>query len=72
MKSVVQNIQTEEFARVRIGIGAPEDKGDLINYVIGHIPKEEIELLDKAASKAADAVTQIIENGIDAAMNEFN
>ena len=41
MKSVVENLQTEEFARIRVGIGRPEHENDAINYVIGKMPKEE-------------------------------
>ena len=72
MKSVIQNIQMKEFPRVRVGIGMPEHKNDLINYVIGKIPKEEIEILDKSTTKAKEAVIEIIKNGIDRAMNKFN
>ena len=72
MKSVIENLQTEEFARVRVGIGAPEYKGDAVNYVIGPIPKKEKEILDDAVSKATEAVVYILENGIDAAMNKYN
>lgn len=72
MKSVVQELQTEEFARIRIGIGKPKWKEDMINYVIGAIPEEESEILDKGTSKAAKAMIEILENGIDIAMNKFN
>ena len=72
MKSVIQNIQMKEFPRVRVGIGMPEHKNDLINYVIGKIPKEEIEILDKSTTKAKEAVIEIIKNGINRAMNKFN
>jgi len=72
MKSVVQNLQTQDFIRVRVGIGQPEHKGDLINYVTNQIPKDEKEILQKGVDKAAEAVLSIIENGIDIAMNTFN
>ena len=72
MKSVIQNLNTEEFIRVRVGIGTPENKGDMINYVIGQIPKREREILDKAIEKAKDSVIEVLENGIDMAMNKFN
>ena len=72
MKSVIQNIQMKEFSRVRVGIGMPEYKNDLINYVIGKIPEEEIEILDKSTTKAKEAVIEIIKNGVDMAMNKFN
>ena len=72
MKSVINEIQTEKFPRVRIGIGRPEYKSDLINYVIGKIPEQEIQVLDKSTTLAKDAVIEIIKNGIDKAMNKFN
>lgn len=72
MKSIIQNIGTEEFWRIRIGIGRPEHNGDEINYVIGAIPEDEIPKLDDGVKKAKDAVIEILKNGIDSAMNKFN
>ena len=72
MKSVIEELQSEDFSRIRIGIGKPEFKDDAINYVIGAIPQEQIENLDKGTSKAQEAMTSILKNGIDKAMNEFN
>ena len=72
MKSVVENLNTEEFIRVRVGIGKPENKVDMINYVIGAIPKREKEILEKSIKLAAESVIDILENGIDDAMNKFN
>ena len=72
MKSVVENLKTEEFLRVRVGIGVPENKEDTINYVIGKIPKRETEIIEKAQEKAAQSIFEILENGIDSAMNKFN
>ena len=72
MKSVTESLATQNFPRVRVGIGKPEFKDDLINYVIGKISKEEQEFLDKGVEKAKDAVIEIIKNGIDFAMNKYN
>lgn len=72
MKSVIENLNTENFMRVRVGIGTPENKEDTINYVIGQIPKKEKEKLDGSVKIAAESVLEIIENGIDIAMNKFN
>ena len=72
MKSVVQQLGTEEFSRVRIGIGTPEHKNDIINYVIGHITDEEYEILQIGVKKASEAIDEIIKNGIDIAMNKYN
>lgn len=72
MKSVISELNSMDFARIRIGIGRPKFKDDSINYVIGAIPEEEEKLLDEATSKAADAIIAILKNGIDNAMNKFN
>ena len=72
MKSVIECINSTEFARVRVGIGMPEYKGDLINYVIGYVPEEEKHILDKACEIAKKAVIEILEYGIDIAMNKIN
>ena len=72
MKSVIECIGSEKFSRVRIGIGMPEHKGDLINYVIGYVPEEEKIALNKGCETAKEAVIEIIKNGIEIAMNKFN
>ena len=72
MKSVVEELQSTDFARIRVGIGQPEFKSDMINYVIGKVPQEEQKILQQGVEKAAKAVEEIIKNGIDIAMNKFN
>ena len=72
MKSVVHCLGTESFTRVRVGIGTPENKADLINYVIGYVPEEELEKLNKGVEIAEEAVEEIIKSGVDIAMNKYN
>ncbi len=72
MKSVVQELQTEDFARIRVGIGKPQFKEDRINYVIGTVPEEEREKLEEGTTKAKESIIEIVKNGIDVAMNKFN
>lgn len=72
MKSVIKNLNTEEFTRVRVGIGVPKYKDDIINYVLEQIPKRERVILDEAIKKAKDSILEVLENGIDIAMNKFN
>ena len=72
MKSVVSRLNSEDFPRVRVGIGMPEFKGDLVNYVIGSIPEEEIPKLEEGVEKAKEAVIEILKNGVDSAMNKLN
>jgi len=72
MKSVIGHLGTNNFPRVRVGIGNPIYKDDLINYVIGKISKEEADKLDEGVEKAKNAVIEFIKNGIDVAMNKYN
>lgn len=72
MKSVVAELNSEAFARIRVGIGNPKFKDDSINYVIGAIPEEEVKVLDEGTTKAAEAMIAILKDGIDNAMNKFN
>ena len=72
MKSVVNSLNTNDFTRARVGIGMPQFKSDLINYVIGYVPDEEYEILQSGVNLAVEAVEEIIKNGPDIAMNKFN
>ncbi len=72
MKSVIQHIGTQEFTRVRVGIGSPENKNDLINYVIGPISEKDRLKLEEGTTLARDAIIEIIKNGVENAMNKYN
>lgn len=72
MKSVVHEIQTEEFSRIRIGIGTPEYKKDLLNFILTKISEDDYKVLEIGIKNASNAIQEIIKNGIDSAMNKFN
>lgn len=72
MKSVVSELGTKDFTRIRIGVGAAKADEDLVDRVIGKVPKAEQALLDEAAREAAKAASDIIEKGVDIAMNIHN
>ena len=72
MKSIIEELNSTEFMRIRVGIGQPKFKSDMINYVIGKVPEDEQKILQQGVEKAAKAVEEILENGIDIAMNKFN
>ena len=72
MKSVIAELGSGEFMRVRVGIGKPKYDGDMINYVIGAVPEEEQKELEKGVEKAKEAVIEILRSGIDTSMNKFN
>lgn len=70
MRSVVSQLGTTEFPRIRTGVGGT--KGSLVNHVIGKVSKDENLILDETAENAAKAAIDIIELGIDKAMNRNN
>ncbi len=71
MRSVIYQIVSDDFPRVRIGIGG-ERKGDLADYVISGFQSSERKIAEDAILRAADAVICMLEKGIDVAMGEYN
>ena len=63
---------SESFPRIRIGIGTPKHPQDRINYVLAKLPQEEYTILEQGIKKASMAVVDILKNGIDHAMNQYN
>lgn len=73
LKSVIYQLQSDEFPRIRIGVGAPRHKDfDLADYVLGRFSRDEIPVMEKAIISAADAAVEIVMSGIDRAMNKYN
>ena len=72
MRSIVSELNSVNFPRVRIGTGQPIFKELLISYVIQKLSDEQYEKLKPAIQKAENAVEEIIKEGIDNAMNKFN
>ncbi len=72
MKSVIYHLGTDEFPRIRVGIGSPPEGWKLKDYVLGRFEKEEYRTVISGIRRAAESVTKIITDGIEAAMNEYN
>lgn len=72
IKSLIAHMGTQEFPRLRFGIGLPRGKGEMIGHVLGKFRPEERELLDVMLGKATDAVLYTMEHGITKAGNIFN
>lgn len=72
LASIIQSLGTEEFPRLRIGIGRPPGRMQATDYVLQNFSKEEQEQLDMILDRAADAVQVFVTRGIDAAMNLYN
>ncbi|HEX3088149.1 MAG TPA: aminoacyl-tRNA hydrolase [Ilumatobacteraceae bacterium] len=72
LRSITQHLKTQEYTRVRIGIGKPPSKERGADHVLSRLPKAERELLDVSIVLAADAVEVLLAEGADAAMRKFN
>lgn len=71
MKSVISHLQSEDFPRIRIGIGRSGSL-DWKDFVIGKVGRDEKKSIEDAVERAAEAVVCILEKGIDTAMNKYN
>ncbi len=72
IKSILSHLGSEDFARVRIGIGKPPKGWDVSRYVLSPFSGEEKKELDEVIERSADAVEAIIKDGLLKAMNDFN
>ena len=72
MKSLVHELKSDDFPRIRVGIGRPKGEFDRIDYVIGKIPDEDYVELQQGEEEAAEAVEYWIKHGIDNTMNVYN
>lgn len=72
LRSINQHLRTQEFVRVRIGVGKPQTKEQGADHVLSPMSPGARREMDVNIAVAADAVESIVEHGALAAMNEFN
>ena len=72
MKSIIERLGSEDFPRLRIGIGQPPGRMDAADYVLQNFSKSEIEILNLTLENAADAVLTFVTNDLNKAMNLYN
>lgn len=72
LRSITQHLKTQDYVRIRIGVGKPPSKEHGADHVLSRIPKAERELLDVTVERAADAAECVVTSGADAAMARFN
>ena len=71
LRNIIQACGTNDFIRIRMGIGHPE-KDEVIDYVLSKPKKAEKEVLDQSAYEAADVMDSLLQRGLDETMNRFN
>ena len=72
LKSVKNHLHSDEFLRVRIGVGKPVSKEHGVDHVLKKFSKRERTEIDVTIEHAADAVELIVTDGIEPAMNRYN
>ena len=73
LKNIIAHLGTEQFPRIRVGVGAPEHpEFEMIDWVIGKFSQQERKLADEAVKRAVDAALCVMEQGIQEAQNRFN
>ena len=72
MASIINRLGTQEFPRMRLGIGRPPGQMDPVDYVLQPFQAQEVELKKMVLDQAADAAETFIRAGIEAAMNKYN
>jgi PTH1 family peptidyl-tRNA hydrolase len=72
LRSIIASLNTDKFARLRVGVGSAGDGRDLSNYVLGKFTESEQPLVHSVLDRAAQAVECACTLGLDTAMNRFN
>ena len=72
IKNIIAHLHTEEFPRVRVGVGMKPPKTDLVDYVLSRFSKEEQEKMDEGYDRAVGAAALLVMEELEQAMNEYN
>lgn len=72
LKSVTDALGTQNFHRLRVGIGAPPVHADTVDFVLAHFTKEEMKALEQVTQEAADCCYSWLTEGLNKAMGQFN
>lgn len=72
LASIIQQLGTQEFPRLRIGVGRPPGQKEAADYVLKGFTKSDQEVIDLVLNRAVDAVRVFIAAGLSSAMNQFN
>ena len=72
LEDVIRRLGSNEFPRLRIGIGQPPEQWDVADYVLSKFTSEELGEIDETIKRAADAVQCWIRESIDQCMNQYN
>ncbi|MEE0840940.1 MAG: aminoacyl-tRNA hydrolase [Acutalibacteraceae bacterium] len=73
LKSIIEHLSSDEFARIKIGVGdRPDRSSDLANWVLGKMNEEDKKLFEAAVENSVKAIETILRDGMEAAMNRYS
>lgn len=72
LQSIIDELGTTSFARLRCGVGSPRDEQDLVDHVLGPFSADERDPVAQMVTRAGDAVLRLLEQGIERTMNIYN
>lgn len=72
IKNIIQHLGTQVFPRIKVGVGEKPEGYDLADYVLGHFSKEDEKEMQDAYDRAVLAAAEILTDGPDKAMNDYN
>ncbi|MBO4710819.1 aminoacyl-tRNA hydrolase [bacterium] len=72
IKSIMAELKTPDFTRIRLGIGKPMPEINIADYVLSDFSEEELEIISENKEKWAEIAKTLVSESVDAAMNAFN
>lgn len=72
IKNIIAHLGTENFARIRVGVGDKPKQMDLADYVLGHFQGDDKIAIENGIDAAVKAMVETLTRGIDSAMNKYN
>lgn len=72
IKSIISRLGTQNFSRLRMGVGSKPEQMDLVDHVLGHFSAEDKKIMEASMDRACDAIESILTDGIMTAMNKYN
>lgn len=72
IQSIIETLGTSDFTRIRVGIGRPSEDMDQVKYVLGDFSPEDREAINEKVAQVAQAVVQLVTQGLDQTMSRFN
>ncbi len=72
MESILERLSTDEFPRLRLGIGRPPGQMQAPDYVLQEFSNADLAIISETLNRAVEAVLVFVTEGLDAAMNKYN